>query len=95
MIHKVLLVASLAATVAVAGTTVDLQVRARLRTYELARAREAIVESEEALDVVRLRVLARFTPERLARAAAELRERRRQGAAGLLHAGVEQVTARL
>ncbi|MBL8841673.1 MAG: hypothetical protein JNL90_09130 [Planctomycetes bacterium] len=95
MIHKVLLVASLAATVAVAGTTVDLQVRARLRTYELARAREAIVESEEALDVVRLRVLARFTPERLARAAAELRERRRQGGAAEPQAGVEETTARL
>lgn len=95
MIHKVLLVASLATTVAVAGTTVDLQVRARLRTYELARAREAIVESEEALDVVRLRVLARFTPERLARAAAELRERRQRGAAAEPQAGVEEATARL
>ncbi len=95
MIHKVLLVMSLGATVAVAGITVDLQVDARLRSYQLARTRETIVESEEALDVVRLRVLARFTPERINRAVESLRERRRQGGAGVPVIGAEAVAARL
>ncbi len=95
MIHKALMLMALGTTVAVAGTTVDLQVRTRLRAYELARAYEAIVEGEEAVDAVRLRVLARFTPERVTAAVEQLRERRRLGLQALTLAGPGEVLARL
>lgn len=75
--HKPLLALSLLTTLVVSGITVRLQVRARLRTYELARGREAIVELNETCDSVRARVVAAWAPERVLVAARRLRDGRR------------------
>jgi cell division protein FtsL len=74
--HKPLLALALFTTLVVAGITVHLQVRARLRTYEMARLRTGIVELEEACDAVRVRVVALQAPERVSAAARRLREAR-------------------
>lgn len=71
---------ALLATVGVATTTVHVQVGAHLQSYDLARVHEAIGELEEARDVVRVRVLAQWTPERIAAGAARERDRRRAAA---------------
>jgi hypothetical protein len=63
-------------TLVVAGITVHLQVRARIRTYELARIATEIVELDEARDAVRWRVVAIEAPERVSAAAAALRAAR-------------------
>lgn len=80
MVHKVLTLAALCLAGGIAGATVDVQLRVRMKEYELARARESLVEGGERLDVVRARVLARWSPERIHRAAGELRARRRAAA---------------
>ncbi len=81
MIQKLLLAMALPAALGVAGGTVHLQVRARLCTYDLARARVAIVELGEACDVLRVRAARQWTPERIAQAAARLRMERERAAA--------------
>jgi hypothetical protein len=75
---KALLALALLATTSVAGVTVHLQVRARLRTYDLARSRRVLVELEEERDVFRVRAAAIWTPERVAAAAESLRAQRRR-----------------
>ena len=74
--HKPLLALSLFTTLVVAGITVHLEVRARIRTYELARIRIEIVELEEARDAVRRRVAALEAPDRVSAAAGKLRAAR-------------------
>jgi cell division protein FtsL len=74
--HKLLLALAVITTLVVAGITVHLEVRARIRTYELARARDAILEVEEASDAVRARVVAAWAPERVSAAAERLRATR-------------------
>ncbi len=77
MIRNGLHALGLLATVAVAVSTVHMEVGAHLKGYDLARTHEAIGELEEARDSVRVRVLARWTPERVASAVERERERRR------------------
>jgi len=72
-----LLALGLLATMAVAVSTVHMEVGAHLMSYDLARTHEAIGELEEARDSVRVRVLAQWTPERVVAAAQRERERRR------------------
>ena len=78
MMHKVLLGLALLATAAVAGITVDLQIRARMRTYDLAEARRDIVGLEEERGAVRVRVAAIWLPEAVDRAATSLRDLQRR-----------------
>jgi cell division protein FtsL len=77
VIHKAVLTLAVLNTLVVAGITVHLQVQARLRTYELARTRQAVLEMEEAADAVRARVVAIWVPERVSNAAGRLRAERR------------------
>jgi len=81
VICKGMLGMALFATVAVACSTVRLQLESHLRTYELAQLRDSIEELGEVRDVVRARVLALHAPERVHAAAERLREQRRATAA--------------
>jgi GTP cyclohydrolase FolE2 len=83
VIRNGLHVIGLLATVAVAVSTVNMEVDAHLKGYDLARTHEAIGELAEARDSVRVRVLSQWTPERVDRAARRERERRRQLAEAL------------
>jgi hypothetical protein len=74
--HKALLGLTLMTTLIVSGVTVQLHVRAHLRTYELARARAEVVHLTEACEARRLRVAAVWTPERVHRLATILRRER-------------------
>ena len=71
--HKALLFLALGTALVVAGVTVQMQVRAQLRAYELAREKVRLVELREACDARRLRVQARWSPELVLRRARELR----------------------
>jgi hypothetical protein len=79
--HKALLGLTLATTLVVSGVTVELHVRAHLRSYELARERAELVHLTEACEARRLRVVAVWTPERVHHLATILRGERAQRAA--------------
>ncbi len=91
VMHKPLLALALLATLAVAGLTVHLEVRARLRSYELARGRETTLELAEARDAVRVRAAASWAPERVARMAERLRVERDLAAAASRDAALAQL----
>jgi len=91
VMHKALLTLAVLNTLVVAGITVHLQVQARLRTYELARDRECLLELQEAADAVRVRVIATWVPERVSAAAGRLRAERR----AIAEAGIEGTVAEL
>jgi hypothetical protein len=80
--HKFLLALSLLTTLLVAGLTVHLQVRARLRSYDLARGREDLLELRESCDAVRRRAASIWRPERVAALAERWREQRRDAPPG-------------
>lgn len=69
---------ALLTTLVVAGVTVHLQVIARLKSYELARARLAATGLVEARDILEARVARAWTPERVHALTTADRQARRQ-----------------